>query len=839
MLNRPELAPLHEQIVPLELNVQHEIRISSPGVSSQHTPSIGTQRRSLTADVNPKFMEYSLFATLTSAEHIMGSVMILFEKMTTPTFRCLYTGDFRLSINQVRAITCLKDQSRGEGQCVKDFDAVYFDSTWCTPRHLWSIPQREEVLEELEPIVKRHLEARVDNIVCLYTMYNVGYENLLKWLAKVSQSPVHVNEERMRLYRGFTGMEDVLTIRPDCRIHFCQRGPFQSYKGCEQVCGRYKTTVLRLKASYMWFIREHRVNSEMSTCVRNLRWPNEYNVCWSTHASLEEVNALLEYLNPRRACPNVTDKKTSELEILDTLRRHAKEVKLWHPKHALDPFNPPQPRIYAVVPKISPRKELASTKTSSSSDEDSPDDSLIERLKKRGGLGGTQDETAVLVVCRFGEEVRIPRKALQESMLTEYARRLGESQWRSDGMALKSGQLFYAVQSVASMLRGQTVELTEENVGDVYAAARELQVGTLLTQLEDYLVDHIDKLSRAHLEKLDAALFERILLRKMARNKLSRSPRAVLSKNKEEGAVDTWRWARVLFRWWRVDLGKRKDDFTRLAEQLSYNADAHSSESCSSEQDNETLSRVEIPRKSSNALADKSAPKTQSARVVTVAGQLWSADLECEVCILLKLCEAPLLRDVALKDSMVTIALCDASRITTAATASTVASITHDGVLRICRDQSEVVEMPEKVRGILHYKCWNILWLENDSFRISGGSDALEPCPEKLLEELNLADLPTPPHREWLGRMCSSSGGCVLLYYPCWGLFLRRPGEALWKLLSEELFVEYLSPIPSCPNAFYILAWKGYSLQAYRTDGCSHRGILLQTFSRRNRAQLG
>lgn len=67
------------------------------------------------------------------------------------------------------------------------------------------------------------------------------------------------------------------------------------------------------------------------------------------------------------------------------------------------------------------------------------------------------DESEVVVVCRFGEEVRIPRRALQENMLIEYAKRLGESQWKSDGMALRSGQLFYAVQSVATMIRGQTV----------------------------------------------------------------------------------------------------------------------------------------------------------------------------------------------------------------------------------------------------------------------------------------------------------------------------------------------------------------------------------------------
>lgn len=59
------------------------------------------------------------------------------------------------------------------------------------------------------------------------------------------------------------------------------------------------------------------------------------------------------------------------------------------------------------------------------------------------------------------------------------------------------------------------MELTEDNVGDIYAAAKELQVGHLLSQLEDYLVDHIDKLGTPHLEKLDAVLFEKLLLKKM------------------------------------------------------------------------------------------------------------------------------------------------------------------------------------------------------------------------------------------------------------------------------------------------------------------------------------
>ncbi|XP_022655170.1 protein artemis-like isoform X2 [Varroa destructor] len=398
LLNREELTFLHEFIIALELDTPHEIRIRtscSAVLSQSDSPLVG---RNFSINES-ETIEYTLTVTLTSAEHIMGSVMFLFEKtiepkVANPLFRCLYTGDFRLTIDEIRSKRCLQDRSRSGVPCAKVFDAVYFDSTWCTPRNLWSIPRREDVLEELGPIVKRHLAAKAENIVCLYTNYNIGYENLLRWLANFSESKIHVNESRLMLYRGFPGIQDIFTTNTDCRVHFCQEGPPQTYRSCERVRHGFKTTVLRLKASYMWFIKACYINAETSTCMRNPRFPNEYNVCWSTHSSLEEIMDLLDYLNPSRACPNVVDKRTNETEILDLLRRRATTPKAWHPNHPLDSFEPPQLRIQAIFPKkLSPKKFMLDSSVrrdmSSSSDEDSPEETLEERLRKKGRLAVT------------------------------------------------------------------------------------------------------------------------------------------------------------------------------------------------------------------------------------------------------------------------------------------------------------------------------------------------------------------------------------------------------------------------------------------------------------------
>lgn len=286
------------------------------------------------------------------------------------------------------------------------------------------------------------------------------------------------------------------------------------------------------------------------------------------------------------------------------------------------------------------------------------------------------------------------------------------------------------------------------------------------------------------------------------------------------GGNDAWRWARVLFRWWRADLGKRRDDFTRLAEQLSCTADAYSySESCSSDQNDDTLSRVEIPRKNSGVVAGiPTSEAPQHSRLVVVAGRLWNVELEKETCVSLRMCASPL-QSTVIKNSALTVSLNCVTKFNV--NQPVTASITLQGQLKTIRGNNRPIEMAEKIMAVLNYRGLNIFWLENKTFWISEISDVLEPCPEDLLEDLRLTDLPLPPYKSWLGRLCTGGDGCVLLYYFCWGLFLRRPNESSWKLLSEELFVEYLSPIPSSSNAFYILAWKGYSLQAYKTGDLS------------------
>ncbi|XP_003743129.1 protein artemis-like [Galendromus occidentalis] len=343
--NRRKFEELHDAFHPLPLDVPHKIVIGSSESA------------------------YPVTVTLTSAEHIVGSVMFVFER-ETPKFRCLYTGDFRLSKQDLKLKRCFK-LHRG----LKPFDAIYFDSTWCTPKNLWNIPTREEVLRYVEPLVNTHLQEDESNYICVYTMYDVGYENLLLDLARIADSAVHVTEERASLYKGFPGMTDILTTEPrNCRIHFCQKGYPSWKKSCSQVRRDYNSgRVMRLVFSYKKFIEEHKENPEQNPYVQNKKDKYLYHVCWSTHPSLAEVSDLVNYLSPDSLHANVI-KGCSEKDILTTLQRGSINSKKWHVRDASEGL--------ACGEKHKPKD--GSNGNSSQSTDDSASESLIDKLRRKG-----------------------------------------------------------------------------------------------------------------------------------------------------------------------------------------------------------------------------------------------------------------------------------------------------------------------------------------------------------------------------------------------------------------------------------------------------------------------
>lgn len=337
--NRERFSELHDSFHPLELDIPHKIPIDCDESA------------------------YTVTVTLTSAEHIIGSAMFLLER-ESPKFRCLYTGDFRLTKQDLKLKKCFK-LHKG----VKVFNAVYFDSTWCTPDNLWTIPTREDVLGGLEPLIDRHLQEDPSNYICIYTMYDVGYENMLRDLAKIADSGIHVTEERLSLYQGFPGMLDIFTTDSEkCRVHFCQKGFPNKSKGCSKVRRDYLSgRAMKLLFSYKSFIAEHKLNQEQEVYVKNKRVKDMYNVCWSTHPSLEEVSDLLNYLSPDSIHANVV-RDCPEEDILRALESGSISRKKWH-----------------VSDQISNgKRKQESNSQSSNSNEDSQGESLLDRLRVKG-----------------------------------------------------------------------------------------------------------------------------------------------------------------------------------------------------------------------------------------------------------------------------------------------------------------------------------------------------------------------------------------------------------------------------------------------------------------------
>ncbi|XP_028967885.1 uncharacterized protein LOC100905636 [Galendromus occidentalis] len=145
------------------------------------------------------------------------------------------------------------------------------------------------------------------------------------------------------------------------------------------------------------------------------------------------------------------------------------------------------------------------------------------------------------------------------------------------------------------------------------------------------------------------------------------------------------------------------------------------------------------------------------------------------------------------------------------------AEIDCHGVYRTFLNNIETSMKSQRVRAIMTQLDDNepLLWMSDGSFQAIFAKK-LAPCPNEIPDSSPLKNLPSPPHEGWLARMYLGAD-CALLYYHCWGLYVRRRNEATWRLCCEELFIEYLTPIGRS-NTFFVLARQGSSFVLYRTS---------------------
>ena len=132
--------------------------------------------------------------TLFDANHIIGSVMFLFEGYFGKIF---HTGDFRFDESMFRDYTYLYPPNLGYRDEAKTIarslpiDELILDNTYCDPK--FQLPKRDKCVKDIIHIIDMNKPCDV-----YISTYNLGKEEILVELAQHYNTKVVVSEERFK-----------------------------------------------------------------------------------------------------------------------------------------------------------------------------------------------------------------------------------------------------------------------------------------------------------------------------------------------------------------------------------------------------------------------------------------------------------------------------------------------------------------------------------------------------------------------------------------------------------------------------------------------------------------
>lgn len=237
----------------------------------------------------------TLFVTCISAGHCPGSVMFLFEKMDK---LILYTGDFRINPRDYSKLRSLH-YSRNFNKFPKKFTKMYLDTTFLD-RDFTFLPTRKESINVMCKVVKEWLEKSPKNVVVLECSALYGSEFLYMELSKFFNISVHVKDFVYESYCRIPDLARHITNNPlITRIHACMKKFDRS--GLECRTDILNKDILTIVPSVQkWKGKDMSIVGEWD-CTRD----RMFNVCYSTHASFDELQKFIHYFKPEEIYPCV------------------------------------------------------------------------------------------------------------------------------------------------------------------------------------------------------------------------------------------------------------------------------------------------------------------------------------------------------------------------------------------------------------------------------------------------------------------------------------------------------------------------------------------------------
>lgn len=227
--------------------------------------------------------------------------MFIFE---TSKINILYTGDIRLSVGAYKK---MKRLHRANGY-PKVFDNIYLDTTFLDYSYKY-FPSQFDSFKEIYHTAIKWLELNSNNIILLHLPARYGSEYVFIELAKRLNMPVHVSTEVFESYKYLSEIDKAVTLDLSAtKIHACEYN-----KSCEAYHSGNNKFKLVIKPTAMFW-------RGLKKCGSILwRQGNSVRVCYSSHASYDELVDMLYYFKPKIFTPCVVLKNSEFSNVVNKI----------------------------------------------------------------------------------------------------------------------------------------------------------------------------------------------------------------------------------------------------------------------------------------------------------------------------------------------------------------------------------------------------------------------------------------------------------------------------------------------------------------------------------------
>lgn len=255
--------------------------------------------------------------TLIPAGHCPGSVMFLFEYKNKTI---LYTGDYRINPDDYAKFSAFYDSA---GQ-LKHIDKLYLDTTFFSIEYT-RFPKRDSFVGKLKEVILNWLDQSEKNVIHIQTPARYGQEYLFMEISRKIGMPIHVSKDAYDFYKCIPEMDGVITNCENAtKIH---SGCGITYKySCKEIPQGMNAHVKVVRATALIW----RNYVEGTALVEE---SGKVRFCYSSHASLEEGQALIRFLKPDIVEACVLPREESEAKkmlklIEDTMKEYQQRKEL-------------------------------------------------------------------------------------------------------------------------------------------------------------------------------------------------------------------------------------------------------------------------------------------------------------------------------------------------------------------------------------------------------------------------------------------------------------------------------------------------------------------------------